>query len=352
MSIHEPTLQFLHGRLFEEVAAGYGGVMISIGHKLGLFKAMAGAGPMTSHELAERSGCDERYIREWLASQVAGRCIDYDPASGTYQLTPEQAAILADESSPCFLGHSFQVIASLWADEDKALAAFRTGQGVPWGDHDQRMFCGSAAFYANAYRLNLLQEWLPALDGLVERLENGIRVADVGCGHGHSSLIMAKAFPRSDFVGIDGHAGSITIAEGLAVEQGLQSRVEFRLSDARSLEEDSYDLVCFFDCLHDMGHPVAAAAAARKALRREGRLMIIEPFAADRLENNISSVGRIFYSASSMLCCPHAVSERGTHVLGAQAGFSALSAVLREAGFKKVRVAAETPFNLLIEAKA
>lgn len=352
MSIHEPTLQFLHGRLFDEVAAGYGGVMISIGHKLGLFKIMAGAGPLTSQAVAERSGCAERYVREWLNAQVAGRCIDYDAATGTYCLTAEQAAVLADETSLYFLGNSWQVLASLWADEDKALAAFRTGEGVPWSAHDERLFCGSAAFYRNSYRASLLQEWLPSLTGVVGRLEAGASVGDVGCGHGHSSLIMADAFPESRFLGIDGHAGSIEIASSLAAEQGMADRVSFEMRDARMLEEEAFDLVCFFDCLHDMGHPVEAARAARRALKPGGAVMLVEPFATDRVEDNIGSVGRIFYSASSVLCCAHAVSERGTHVLGAQAGFGALAGVLREAGFSSVRLAAQSPFNLVIEARS
>lgn len=352
MSIHEPTLQFLHGRLFEEVAANYGGVMISIGHKLGLFKAMAGAGPLTSRQVADRAGCAERYVREWLNAQVAGGCIDYDADRASYLLTAEQAAVLADETSPFFLGNSWQVVASLWADEEKTLAAFRSGEGVPWSEHDGRLFCGSAAFYRNSYQVSLLQDWLPSLDGVVAGLEAGARVLDVGCGHGHSTVIMAEAFPRSRFFGIDGHAGSIEVATRLAAEHKLDGRVRFAVGDARELDEDAFDLVCFFDCLHDMGHPVKAAKAARRALRPGGVAMLIEPFATDRVENNIGPVGRIYYSASSALCCAHAISEKGTHVLGAQAGFGALAKVLREAGFSGVRLAAQSPYNLVIEARA
>ena len=353
MTIHEPTLQFHFARMFDELSGAYGGVLTSIGHKLGLFKAMDGTGPLTSQQLAERSGCAERYVREWLNAQAAGRCVDYDPASRTYVLTAEQAAILADEASPYFLPNAWQVVASLWADENKALNAFRTGEGIAWGDHDPRLHCGSAAFFRNGYSANLVQSWLPALDGVVARLEAGAAVADIGCGFGDSTLLMAEAFPASRFWGFDTHAESIAVARKGAEQRGLQHRVRFEARDAASAAEAGpFDLICYFDCLHDMGRPVEAAAAARAALAPGGMLMLVEPFANDRVEDNINPVGRIFYAASTTLCCAHAISERGTHVLGAQAGWSQLAAVLKEAGFGSVRLAAETPFNLVIEARA
>ncbi len=352
MSVHEPTLQFLFGKMFDELSANYGGVMISIGHRLGLYRLMAEAGPLGCAEIARRSGCAERYIREWLGSQVAGGCVAYDPASETYRLTPEQVAIFADPASPTYLAPAWQCVAALWAGEERTLEAFRTGAGVPWGEQDQRMICGSAAFYRNGYAASLVQQWLPALPGVVERLEAGGAVADIGCGHGHSTLLMAEAFPESRFVGIDADPGSIAVARQLAVERGLAERVTFAVRDAQELPGESYDLVCFFDCLHDMGFPVASALAARQALRPGGALLVVEPFARDRLEDNLGPVGRTFYAASTAVCCAHAISEQGSHVLGAQAGFSALRGVLEEAGFGSVSIAVETPFNLVIDARA
>ena len=352
MSIHEPTLQFLFGKMFDELSASYGGVMISIGYRLGLYELIAKAGPVSCDEIAARAGCAERYIREWLGSQVAGGCVAYDPASQTYRLMPEQAAILADPASPTYLAPAWQCVAALWAGEERTLEAFRTGAGVPWGEQDQRMICGSAAFYRGGYAANLIAEWLPALPGVVEKLNAGAVVADIGCGHGYSTLLMAEAFPNSHFIGIDADVGSIAVARQLAAERGLAERVSFSVRDARDLPDAGFDLVCFFDCLHDMGDPVAAAEAGRLALKTDGALLLVEPFARDRLEDNVGPVSRAFYAASTAVCSAHAISERGSHVLGAQAGFSALRAVLEEAGFGKVTLAVETPFNLIIDARA
>lgn len=352
MTIHEPTLQFLFGRMFDELSVSYGGVMISIGHRLGLYRLLAEAGPLTCQALAAKGDYAERYVREWLGSQVAGRCVDYDPASETYHLTPEQAAIFANPASTTFLAPAWQCVAALWAGEERVLEAFRTGAGIAWSDQDQRMICGSAAFYRNGYAASLVQEWLPALPGMVGRLEAGAEVADIGCGHGYSTLLMAEAFPKSRFTGIDADPGSIAVAQALTAERGLTDRVSFALCDARELPDKSYDLVCLFDCLHDMGFPVASALAARRALKPGGTLLAVEPFARDRLEDNISAVGRAFYAASTAVCCAHAISENGTHALGAQAGFAALRNVLNDAGFGSVRVAVETPFHLVIDARA
>ena len=352
MSLHEPTLQFHFARMFDELSAGYGGVMISIGHKLGLYRAMAGAGPVSADEVAKRAGCAPRYVQEWLNAQVAGRCVDYDAATRTYKLTDEQAAILADESSPYFLPNAWQVVASLWADEDKALHAFRTGEGIAWGDHDERLHCGSAAFFRNGYAANLVQHWLPALDGVVARLEAGASVADIGCGYGDSTILMAEAFPNSRFVGFDTHGPSIEVARRSAAARGVDGRVTFDDRDAVDRPDECFDLICLFDCLHDMGRPLDAARAALAALKPGGTVMLVEPFASDRVEDNVGSVGRIYYSASTSLCCAHAISEQGTHVLGAQAGRSKLEALLGEAGFGSIRLAAETQFNLVFEARA
>jgi SAM-dependent methyltransferase len=351
MTLHEPTLQFHFARMFDELSAGYGGVMISIGHKLGLYRAMADAGPLSADQIAERTGCAPRYVEEWLKSQVAGRCIDYDASTHTYELTAEQAAILADEGSPYFLPNAWQVVASLWADEDAAVDAIRSGNGIAWGDHDPRLHCGSAAFFRNGYVASLVQQWLPALEGVVAKLESGASVADLGCGYGDSTLLMARAFPRSRFLGIDTHQSSIDVARRSAATAGLSDRVDFATGNALHLGGEEFDLICFFDCLHDMGRPLDAARGALAKLKPDGTLLLVEPFAEDRLEENISPVGRIYYSASTTLCCAHAISERGTHVLGAQAGKTRLTDLLKEAGFGSVRIATQTPFNLIIEAR-
>jgi SAM-dependent methyltransferase len=351
MKVNQQKLDSLVGQLIGDLAAGYSGVMVSIGNHLGLYQAMAGAGPLNSHEVARRSGCAERYVREWLNSQVAAGYMDYHPASKTYELTPEQAVILADNTSPFFLPNAWNVVASMWEDEPKALQAFKTGEGVAWGEHSERLFCGVAAFYRNGYAASLVKEWLPALTGVAAKLEKGAEVADVGCGHGHSTVLMAKAFPKSRFWGFDVHSGSIEIARKVARQAGVEDRVRFEVAKADGYDRRGYDLICFFDCLHDMGRPVEAARYAAEALAQDGTIMLVEPYAGDRVEDNINTVGRLYYSASTTMCCAHAISENGTHVLGAQAGLSQLQSVLRSAGLGTVRKAAQTPFNLILEAR-
>ena len=349
--IDQEKLESFVTRAIGDLSAGYGGVMVSLGNKLGLYKAMAGAGPLSARELAARTGCAERYVAEWLNSQVAGGYVDYHAVSGTYELSPEQAMVLADEDSPFFVPNAWHVPASMWLDEDKAVEAFRTGKGVAWGDHEGRLHCGVASFYRNAYQASLLSEWLPALDGVVDRLEAGIAVADIGCGHGHSTILMAQAFPRSRFYGLDNHAASIADAKRHAAEAGVADRVTFEVTGAADSPRRSYGLICFFDALHDFGDPVAAARRAAEVLAPDGTVMLVEPFANDRVEDNISPVARLYYSASTTLCCAHAISEGGSQVLGAQAGEARLAEVFRKAGFTHFRRAAATPFNLILEAR-
>jgi SAM-dependent methyltransferase len=350
-TIDTAKLESFLTRAVGDLSAGHAGVMVSIGMKLGLYKAMAGAGPISPKELAVRTGCAERYVSEWLNSQVAGGYVDYHAISHTYELSPEQAMVLADEDSPVFMPHAWQVTATMWLDEDKTIEAFRTGRGVAWGDHDERLYCGVASFYRNAYRGSLVSQWLPALEGVVERLAAGIRVADVGCGHGHSTLLMAEAFPRSRFHGFDVHPASIDEARRHAVEAGLGERVTFSVARATNYPAEGYGLICFFDALHDMGDPMAAARYAARALAPDGTVMLIEPFANDRVEDNISPVARLYYSASTALCCAHAIADGGRLVLGAQAGEARLADVFRKTGFTHFRRAAETPFNLILEAR-
>ncbi|RZJ24831.1 MAG: class I SAM-dependent methyltransferase [Haliea sp.] len=338
-------------RTITDISAGYLGVMVSLGHKLGLYKAMAGAGPQSAREVAGRAGCAERYVREWLNAQAAAGYVGYHAVSATYELSAEQAAVLADEDSPLFMPHAWNVPAAMWFDEPKALEAFRTGKGVAWGEHHERMACGIAAFYRNGYKASLVPQWLPALDGVVQQLEAGIEVADVGCGHGHSTLLMAQAFPNSRFHGYDTHAASIADACGNASKAGVGERVHFDLANALDYPDRQYGLICFFDVLHDLGDPVAAARHAARTLAPGGTVLLVEPFAHDRVEDNAGTVGQMYYTGSTLICCAHAISEGGKMVLGAQAGPARLAEVFRRAGFTHFRRAAETPFNLIFEAR-
>jgi SAM-dependent methyltransferase len=338
-------------RALGDLAACYGGVMVSTGHRLGLYRALAGRGPVSSTELAARTDCEERYVREWLNSQVAGGYLVYHEESETYELPPEHVPVLADEESPAYLPPAFEIPASLWFDQERVLEAFRTGYGIPWGDHDERLFCGVSVFYRNAYRASLVPEWLPALDGVVEKLVRGARVADVGCGHGHSTVLMASAFERSRFVGIDTHEESIGAARANAEAAGVAERVDFVRADAKSYPAAGYDLICFFDCLHDLGDPVGAARRAFEALADDGTVMVVEPFAGDAVPDNLGTVARLYYSASTAVCVPHSRSEEVGLGLGAQAGPARLADVFREAGFRSIRSAHETPFNIVLEVR-
>ncbi|MCE8003985.1 class I SAM-dependent methyltransferase [Billgrantia ethanolica] len=350
-AIDQTKLEAFVAQAVGDLSSAYGGIMISLGNKLGLYKAMAYAGPLSAKELATRTGCAERYVSEWLNAQAAGGYVGYHAASDTYELSPEQALVLANEESPVFIPPAWQVPASMWFDEERTLEAFRTGKGVAWGDHDSRLQCGVAAFYRNGYRASLVPEWLPALEGIVEQLEAGITVADVGCGHGHSTVLMAQAFPRSRFHGFDAHPASIEAARRNATAAGVADRVSFSIARATDYPNQQYGLICFFDCLHDMGDPIAAARYAEQVLAPDGTVMLVEPYAQDKVENNLSVVSRMYYSASTTICCAHAISEGGQLVLGAQAGEARLADVFHKAGFSHFRRAAETPFNLILEAR-
>ncbi|MEX2454040.1 MAG: class I SAM-dependent methyltransferase, partial [Rhodospirillaceae bacterium] len=348
-AIDQAKLEAFVGRAVGDLTAGYTGVMVSLGARLGLYRAMAGAGPLSSREVAKRAGCAERYVREWLNAQAAGGYLAYNAASDTYELPPEQAEVLANEDSPFYVPVAWNVPASMWADEEKTIAAIQSGGGVSWGDHDRRMACGSAGFFRNGYRANLVPNWLPTLDRVVERLAEGIEVADVGCGHGFSTLMMAEAFPSSRFHGFDTHTASIETARKHAEAAGVGGRAAFALAGATTYPDRQYDLVCFFDVLHDLGDPVGAARHVAKVLAPGGTVMLVEPFAHDHTADNLSSTGQLYYAASTVICCAHAISEGGHLVLGAQAGEARLAEVFRKAGFTHFRRTAETPFNMIFE---
>jgi SAM-dependent methyltransferase len=350
--VDEAKLQAFMGQAVTDMGAIISAPLFLIGEKLGLYKAMAGAGPLTSQEVADRAGAAERSVREWLRNQAAGGYVSYDPETDRYELPDEQALALADENSPFYILGVYDSIASLYADEKQILEAFRTGTGMGWHEHDHRLFRGTERFFKPGYRAHLISEWLPALDGVVEKLERGANVADVGCGHGASTIIMAEAFPNSRFYGFDYHQASIDRAREAAEEAGVGDRIEFEVASAKDYPGHNYDLVCVFDCLHDMGDPVGAAAHVRETLAPDGNWMIVEPFANDSVEDNLNPVGRVFYGASTVICTPASLAQEVGLALGAQAGEARLAEVLRQGGFTRVRRATETPFNLILDVRA
>jgi ubiquinone/menaquinone biosynthesis C-methylase UbiE len=341
------------GQVVTDLAAAMAGVMTNLGHKLGLYGAMAEGGPITSDELARRTGTNERSVREWLNGQVAGGYVQFDANTNQYALPPEHAFVLANPDSPAFLTPAFDVAASLWHDEDQILSAFRSGKGMGWHEHDCRLFTATEAFFRNGYRAHLTQTWIPSLSGVQERLANGGRVADVGCGHGASVILMAQAYPKSKFVGIDYHESSIAVARERAKQAGVADQIRFEAATPRTLASmgEKFDLVCFMDSLHDMGDPLEAVWASRKAMAPNGALMLVEPFAKDRHEENVGPVARMYYSASAGFCTQSALSQGGRYSLGAQAGASQLLAILKNAGYQSARVAMQTPFNLILVAR-
>jgi 2-polyprenyl-3-methyl-5-hydroxy-6-metoxy-1,4-benzoquinol methylase len=351
MPADETKLNELVGKMVGDMGAAMSAALIVLGDRVGLYKAMDGAGPLTSAEVAKRAGCAERYVREWLAAQAAAGYIAYDRASDRYELSPEQAIVFAQDQSAVFMPGLAEMIASMWRDEPTISEAFRTGQGVGWHQHDVCLFRGTERFFRPGYAANLVESWLPALDGIVPRLTAGANVADVGCGHGSSTIIMAQAFPNSRFVGYDYHGPSIERARAAASTAGVSDRVNFDMASAKDYPGSGYDLVTFFDCLHDMGDPVGAARHVHETLREDGTWLIVEPFAHDHVADNLNPVGRIFYSASTMICTPASLSQEVGLGLGAQAGEARLRDVVTTAGFIRFRRATETPFNLVLEAR-
>jgi SAM-dependent methyltransferase len=351
-AIDEAKLNAFMGQAVQDMGAAMHAALVIVGDKLGLYKAMAGAGPLTPTQLAQKTSTDERYVREWLNANAASGYIAYDAATTTYTLPPEQALALAQDDSPAFLPGAFQMIGSIMRDEPKITDAFRTGRGVGWHEHDAELFQGTERFFRPNYAANLIAQWIPSLTGIKERLNSGGRVADVGCGHGSSTILMAKAFPKSQFFGFDYHPASIKWAQKAAQDAGVADRITFEVASAKDFPGKDYDLVTFFDCLHDMGDPVGASAHVHSTLAPSGSWMIVEPFANDKVEDNLNPVGRVYYSASTMICTPASRSQEVGLALGAQAGEARMREVVLSGGFTNFRRAAETPFNLVYEARA
>ena len=350
-AVDQTVLQEFLGRAIGDLGATLSAALVVIGDRLGLYRAMADGAPVTAGDLAGRTGTAPAYLRPWLANQAAGGYVEYDPASQAYSMTPEQALALADEDGPAFFAGSMQLAIGVLRDMPAIEERFRTGAGFGWHEHDADLFEGTERFFRPGYVANLVSAWLPALDGLVARLTAGATVADVGCGHGATTILMAQAFPASVFLGTDYHEGSVRVARRRAEAAGVADRVEFEAADASELAVGAYDLVTMFDCLHDMGDPGQAARAARQALRPDGTLMVVEPAAGDRVEDNLHALGRVFYAASALVCTPCSLAQPGGSALGPQAGPARLTALLTEAGFGKVRLAAQSPVNLVFEAR-
>jgi 2-polyprenyl-3-methyl-5-hydroxy-6-metoxy-1,4-benzoquinol methylase len=349
--VNQAKMNAFMGKMVVDMSAAMGGALVLIGDKLGLYKALAEGGPATSDELAKRSGTAERYVREWLAAQAASGYVEYEAATRRFSMTPEQAMALAAENSPVYVAGAFELIAAAYFDEPKITQAFRTGEGVGWHEHHECLFRGVERFFRSGYSALLVQSWIPALDGVKEKLERGANVADVGCGHGASTILMAKAFPKSTFVGFDFHEPSIQRARQAAEEAGAAANVRFEAASGKNFPGRDYDLIACFDCLHDMGDPKGAAAHIRQALKPDGTFMLVEPFAQDDLKDNLNPVGRMYYAASTMVCTPNSLSQEVGLGLGAQAGEARLRDVVTSAGFSRFRRAAETPFNLILEAR-
>jgi SAM-dependent methyltransferase len=341
--------QFAH-QLIGDLAASLSAVLIHIGDRLGLYRALADGVPVTSADLADKTGLAERYVREWLHNQAAAGWVSYQAEDATFTLPAEHALLVADENSPTFMLGGFDFVAAGWADEQTLTEAFRTGNGIGWHQHDEQLFTGTERFFRPGYQANLVNSWLPALDGVVERLEHGITVADVGCGYGAATVLLATAYPNSTIVGFDYHDSSIASARSRASAAEVDSNVTFEVAGAKDFP-GQYDLICLFDCLHDMGDPVGAARHVRDALRPGGVLLLVEPAAADRPEDNHHTLGRLFYAASTAICMPGSLAQDGQLGLGNQAGSAQLTDILRQAGFTAVRVATSTPINVIIEAR-
>ena len=351
MAVNPDKLNQFIEKFLGDVGAAIQGPSILIGEQLGLYKALAADGPLSSEGLAAKTGIPERYAREWLAGQAASGYVEYDPAAKRYSMTPEQAFALTVEDNPVYMPGVFYTIASVYKDQRKIAEAIKAGKGFGWHEHQNDLFIGTKKFFRPGYLANLVSSWLPSLEGVVPKLEAGARVADVGCGLGASTIIMAKAFPKSKFIGFDYHLESIEWAQNDSYTEKATQNTDFEVATAKDFRGPPYDLVAFFDCLHDMGDPVGAAKHALQMLKPDGTLMVVEPFAKESVEQNLNPVGRIFYNASFLVCVPASLSQEVGKGLGAQASDKSLIEVFREAGFTRIRKAIETPFNRVFEAR-
>ena len=339
------------GKALVDFGATLHAACVLIGDKLGLYKGLAAGGPQTSADLALRTGTHERYVREWLSSQAAGGYVSYDATTGRYFLDALQAFTMADDSSPAFLPGAFQVALAAVKAAPRLVEAFRSGKGIGWHEHDPDLFVGTERFFRPGYAANLIASWIPALEGVEEKLRRGARVADIGCGLGASTILMAQAFPQSEFIGFDYHVGSIDLARDRARSAGMDARVKFDVAMSKNFPGKDYDFITFFYCLHDMGDPVGASAHVRQSMASDGTWMIVEPFAHDKVEDNLNPIGRVFYCASTLICTPASLAQEVGAALGAQAGESRMRDVVTQGGFSRFRRATETPFNLVYEAR-
>jgi SAM-dependent methyltransferase len=349
-AVNEDKMNAFLGKVVGDFGASLSSALVYLGQKLGLYKAMADGGPVTPAELAQRTGTNERYIREWLINQAAGAYVEYDPPSGAYSLSPEQAVALTDEQSPFYVGGGFFVVKAMTGAVSRIEDHFRKGGGMLWGEHDPDLFIGTERFFRPGYAAHLVASWIPSLTGIEEKLNTGGKVADIGCGHGASTIIMARAYPNSYFWGFDNHEASIQHAREAATAAGVSDRVTFEVADARNFPGENYDLVCFFDCLHDMGDPVGAAKRAAEALAAEGSALIVEPMAGNTVEENFNPIGRTFAAASTLCCTSNSLALEGP-ALGAVATEDAIRAKVLAGGFRQFRRATETPFNRVFEAR-
>lgn len=351
MSIDQNRLNEQLGKAIVDFGATYHAALTVIGDRLGLYKTLAASGPLTPGELASKTGTAERYVREWLSCQAAGGYVTYDPETKKFHLSEEQAFMLADETSPAFLPGAFQVAVSAVMSQPAIEERFRSGEGFGWHEHNHGIFEGTERFFRPSYAANLVSAWIPSLNGTEEKLKKGALVADVGCGHGASTILMAKTYPKSTFIGYDYHKPSIEWARKAAADAGVSGNTSFEVAASKNYPGTDFDLVTFFDCLHDMGDPAGASAHVLKSLSKDGAWMIVEPFANDNLEDNLNPVGRAYFGASTLICTPASLSQEVGAALGAQAGEARLREVVTKGGFKRFRRAAETPFNLIFEAR-
>jgi SAM-dependent methyltransferase len=349
--VDEAKLHQFIGQMLSDLGGAASVALVRVGDALGLYKTLHERGPVTVAELAAEAGVNQRYLREWLSHQAASNYVSYDTATEKFTLPPEQAMVFAVDDSPVSMIGAFDVMAAMLENGEKVKPAFKTGSGVPWSEQASCLFCATARFFRPGYHNNLVSNWLPALDGVIEKLQRGARVADVGCGHGWSTVLMAKAFPNSQFIGYDFHPSSIGHAVAHAQEHGVTANTRFQVATAKNYPEKDFDLVTFFDCLHDMGDPAGASAHVRQSLKPDGAWMIVEPMAGDRLEDNLNPVGRIYYAASTVGCVATSLAQEVGAALGAQAGEARLREVITAGGFRAVRRAAETPFNMILEAR-